>query len=355
MVSYTFWTVKRLMAGALLLAAGLAPGAAPAADKIPLSVPADYTAFCLGMDILRSPAFPRFREKYDIDFENIQMQISQVPVAISNQDIAIGACSGISTIMNAWNKGAKNLIVFAVGSKAPIYQLITKAEIQKLEDLKGKSIGIPGLQSASTEAVEMIMKRGANMAPGTDYNFVSAGAGSARVASLIAGAIDGLPTYPPHSYELARQGFKILADEVTYVPEYVTGVHIVSREWAEANEDVFVRLIKGIVETSMWLKEPANRDEVVAWLAANFPGTGNEPIGQEDAAKLYDFVIKEDRLSFDGYATEGAVRANLGIMKERGFITDAQIPPLGQVFDFSYLNKALKELNLPLVTEYPTK
>jgi hypothetical protein len=46
------------------------------------------------------------------------------------------------------------------------------------------------------------------------------------------------------------------------------------------------------------------------------------------------------------------VRANLDILKERGYITDAQIPPLGQVVDFSYLNEARRELGLPPAPEF---
>jgi len=339
--------------GGALAVAGLVATSASAADKVSMSVPATLTSFCLKMDMLRNPAFPQMREKYDLDIESVKMQVAQVPVTVSNQDLDIGECSGISTVVNAWNKGAKNLIIFAVGSRAPLYQIISKPEITKLEDLKGKSLGIPGLQSASTEAIEMILLRGAGMKPGVDYNLVSAGAGSARVAALMAGAIDALPTYPPDSYELAKQGYNILADEVTYVPDYVTGVHVVSKEWAEKNEALFIRVIKGMIETGQWLQDPANKDAVIAWLATNMTVAGGEPLGEDYAGRLYEFLIGQKRLSFNGYAPISAVRANLDIMKTRGYIKDEEIPPLGEVFDFSYLNKALTELGMPMVEEYP--
>jgi hypothetical protein len=59
---------------------------------------------------------------------------------------------------------------------------------------------------------------------------------------------------------------------------------------------------------------------------------------------MYQFYIKEKRLALDGNVPESAVRANLDILKERGYITNADIPPLGQVIDLSYLNEARRDL-----------
>ena len=47
-----------------------------------------------------------------------------------------------------------------------------------------------------------------------------------------------------------------------------------------------------------------------------------------------------------------ALTSAVDILKERGVLKDENVPPLGQIFDFSYLNAALKELGLPAVAEY---
>ncbi len=335
-----------------LVAFAVIQGAAAQTPKLQVSVPQqEITPFCMSMGMIRNPAFAEIPRKYKLELEPIMMQISQVPTAISNQDIPIAECSGISTVVNAWGKGVKNLVIFSVGAVAPVYELIAVPSIKSLADLKGKKVGTSGLQSASTEAIEMILKRGANMLSGRDYDLVNVAAGNARLAALSNGTISALPTYPPNTYELKKLGYTVLADQVKYVPQYVSGVHVVSREWAAKNRDVFIRLIKTLVETGMWLENPANKTQVIQWWSKNLVVSGN-PLGEEYAAQLYDFMVRQRRLSFTGYAPESAVRANIDILKERGFIKDEQVPPLGQIFDFSYLNQALKELNLPPVAEY---
>ena len=337
--------------GLSLLALSL-PAAAD--DKIKVSIAdAEITPFCLKMRMVRHPAFPDMREKYNLQFEDIMQIMAQAPVSVANRDIDIGECTGISTMVNAWNKGAKNLIIWSVGAEIPVYQLVANPAIKDLKDFKGKNIGSPGVQTASSEAVEMILKRGAGLLPGKDYEFVATGGGTTRAAALLSGKIDALPTFPPVSYDLENRGFKIVADEVSFVPQYVSGVDIVTREWAEKNRDLFIRLIKASIGVGQWLKDPANKDKAIAWFAKNVKVTGGGDLGAEQATRMYQFYIADKRLSFTGYAPEAAVRANLDILKERGYLKESEVPPLGQIFDFAYLNQALRELGLPTVQEYP--
>ena len=322
-------------------------------QKILVSIPSDQiTAFCMGLRIARHPNFPGPRTKYKLEYENVAMLIAQVPVNVANNQINIGECSGISTVINAWNKGAKNLVVFAFGSLRPVFQLVTSTEISKLSDLKGKAIGIPGIQSAGAEAAETILRRGANLLPQRDYDFVSVGAGPATMAAVIAKKVDAIPYFPPLSFELEKYGMKILADQATYAPQYVTGTHIVNREWAEKNRPQFIRLIKSMIETGDWLKDPKNEAEVVAWFGDNISAGNQTKLDKAAAQRTYNFYIKDARLAFDGYAPESSVRANLAILKERGYLKDSEIPPLGQVFDFSFLNQALREMGRPEVKEF---
>ena len=342
--------------GLAALSAATLSTAQPAAaqEKIKVSIAdGEITSFCLKMRMVRHPNFPEMRQKYNLQFEDVMQIMAQAPVSVANRDIDIGECTGISTMVNAWNKGAKNLIVWSVGAIVPVYQLVANPAIKELKDFKGKNIGSPGIQTASSEAVEMILKRGANLLPGKDYEFVSTGGGNTRAAALLSGKIDALPTFPPISYDLEARGFKVVADEVTYVPQYVSGVDIVAKEWAEKNRDLFVRLIKASIGAGQWLKEPANKDKAIDWFAKNMKIAGGGELGRDNAVRMYQFYIAEKRLSFDGYAPMEAVRANLDILKERGYLKDSEIPPLGQIFDFSYLNQALRELGLPEVKEFP--
>ncbi len=112
---------------------------------------------------------------------------------------------------------------------------------------EGQARPVSGIQSAAAEAIEMILGAGAEPClPQRDYDFVDVGSNSAVTAALIAKRVDATGSYPPFSYAMEKQGFKILADEATYVPQYVTGMQIANRAWADKNRDVFIRLLKAI-------------------------------------------------------------------------------------------------------------
>ena len=340
-----------VMAFGLVCSLGGMSALAAEKAEIKLSVATNtITAFCLKASMNRHPKFQDFIKEQNISLRATKLTTSQVPVTVNYGDLDVGECSGISTVTNAWNKGATNIFIFAVGSIKPVYVLIGGKKIKKIQDLKGGKLGIPGMQSASTEAIEMILKRGGNLVQPRDYTLISAGAGSARVAALIAGKVDAIPTFPPYNYDLVDKGYNFIADEATYVPQYTSGAHIANREWAEKNRDVFVRLIKAYVKTGMWLEDPANKEKVISWLAENLV-IGRKAMGRAYAARFYKDIIGDKRLSFNGYADESAIRANLAILEERGFLKKDKYPPLAKMVDFSYLNQALKELGLPTVKE----
>jgi hypothetical protein len=107
-----------------------------------------------------------------------------------------------------------------------------------------------------------------------------------------------------------------------------------------------------MIMTTDWMRSPANEQAVVTWFSEHWAPVAGQLMSRDHAQRTYDFYIKEGRLSFDGYAPETAVRANLKILTERGYLAEADLPTLGALFDFSYLNEALRELGRPTVEEY---
>lgn len=344
----------RLLFRAIVFGCLLAAGKADADDApVKIAIPSNtITGFCMGLRLARDPDFPTAAGRDTVSFQDILLPIPQFPTAVNDDDVNIGECSGISTIVNAWNKGAKNFVAIGFGSKLPVYQLVGAPDIKTLADLKGKSIGIPGIQSAAAEAAQMMLSRGAGMKPNEDYNFVSVGAGPGGLAALEAKRISAMPYFPPISFDLVDRGFPVIADEAKLIPQYVTGVHIVNRDWAQSHRPLVVALLKNMIKTTDWMADPANEQAVVDWFSKHWSPVGGEPMSRDHAQRTYDFYIKSGRLSFDGYAPADAVRANINILIERGYLKPSEAPHLGELFDFSYLNDALKALGRPTVAEY---
>jgi ABC-type nitrate/sulfonate/bicarbonate transport system substrate-binding protein len=304
----------------------------------------DITSFCLTSSIARHKDAGKFSfENDNIDLRQIKVSVSQNPIVVNNGDVDIGECAGVSVLTHAWNKGAKNVVAVAVGATKPAYTIIGNKNIKNMSDLRGAKIGIPGVQSTAAEAVEMSLKRGANLLPKRDYTFIAAGGGSARVAALMAGKIEAIPTFPPFNYRLIDEGYNEVADEMDYVPKYVSGMIIVNRPWAEKNGKVLVDMLKRMIMAGDWLKDPANKDEVIAWLAKGFRVAG-KPMGKKYATRYYNDVVGKGRVSYDGYADAETLMANLDILSERGYLKKDEYPPLGTLVDYRWLNQALQEM-----------
>jgi ABC-type nitrate/sulfonate/bicarbonate transport system substrate-binding protein len=338
-----------------LLAAGLSMTGAHAADKptVRLAILSDdLTSFCLPLRIAVQGDHPLYAfSKDDIDLKTIHLSVSQTPVAVGTGDVDMGDCAGISVVTQAWKKGARDVVILAAGAVKPAYVIIAGPKFKKIQDLKGATIASPGPQSTAAEAVDLILKRGANMRAGKDYTFVSAGTGAARVAALSAGRVAAISTYAPYNYELTDRGFNQLADEMTYVPQYVSGCVIGNRKWAAAHADVVVRMLKTVIQIAQWLMDPANKNAAFDWFAEHYR-IGHGKLGKAYAARFYHDTVGEQRIAFNGYADEAAIRANLDIMHERGYLKTEDYPPLDKMVDYTYLNRALKELGMPAVKTF---
>ena len=102
-------------------------------------------------------------------------------------------------------KGAP--LVFLVGeSLISQWTITTTPDIKRVEDLKGKTIGLerPG-QAAYTEAV-VVLGKFFKMEPGKDYKVITFTAETDRVAALINKSIQGAILSFPHAARAEKEG-----------------------------------------------------------------------------------------------------------------------------------------------------
>jgi ABC-type nitrate/sulfonate/bicarbonate transport system substrate-binding protein len=308
--------------------------------------------FCLNTGGLHDPTLSPYSPQVPgVSFTKVQISVSQAPVAVSGGDLDMAECAGASSIIQAWMKGAKNVVLVYVGSAKPSYVLIARKGINSLTEMKGKSIASPGPQSTATEASMTIMSRGGHFTVGTDYKLVSTGTGGARAAALSVGKIDAVPSFPPFSYKLIDEGFRQVAQQSDWAPEYVAGSLLVNRQWAARNSDTLVAILKTFIQTGNWLKDPKNKDAVIQAFATKVK-EGASPMGPDHAKRFYADVVEGKRVAFEGYAPPSAFQSNEEIMAERSGSKE-QYPPLHEVVDYSYLNRALKELGMAPVPLAP--
>jgi len=150
-------------------------------------------------------------------------------------------------------KGAP--LVFLVGeSLISQWTITTTPDIKRVEDLKGKTIGLerPG-QAAYTEAV-VVLGKFFKMEPGKDYKVITFTAETDRVAALINKSIQGAILSFPHAARAEKEGMKVLIKTGDYIPR-LGGTFITHKDFVKEKRDVMKRFIRAMVKANDYVKE----------------------------------------------------------------------------------------------------
>jgi NitT/TauT family transport system substrate-binding protein len=149
-------------------------------------------------------------------------------------------------------KGAP--LAFIVGeSLVSQWTIVTQPEFKRVEELKGKTIGLerPG-QAAYTEAV-VVLGKFFKMEPGKDYKVITFNAETDRVAALINKSIHAAILSFPHAARAERAGMKILVKTGDYIPR-LGGTFITHRDFLKEKRDVIKHFIRAMVKANDYVK-----------------------------------------------------------------------------------------------------
>ncbi|HEX3970106.1 MAG TPA: ABC transporter substrate-binding protein [Stellaceae bacterium] len=179
-----------------------------------------------------------FFQKHGVDMQFIQTNISgNIPAVIESGSSEIGGAT-LPQILQA-NDAGLDLVVFSGGAVYPLPGdvLIARdgAGIQKTTDLKGKTVGVPGIG-----ALLHIMLRRDLKANGVDpdsVKYVELGFPQAGDA-LKAGQIDAYPSQAPFTARILQSGAgKAVANWLSATPDGTpTVIFATTRAWATAHK-----------------------------------------------------------------------------------------------------------------------
>ena len=149
-------------------------------------------------------------------------------------------------------KGAP--LVFIVGqSLVSQWTITTTPEIKRVEDLKGKTLGLGRPGSADYSEVVIVLGKFFKMQPAKDYKVISFTGEPDRIAALIRGSIQGGVLSFPHAARAEKEGMKILVRTGDYVPR-LGGTFLTHRDFVKEKPDVNKRFIKAIVKAEDYIK-----------------------------------------------------------------------------------------------------
>jgi NitT/TauT family transport system substrate-binding protein len=139
--------------------------------------------------------------KHGLDVELVFIQSSTTSVSsVVAGDIQVANTSG-GAVASAVVGGA-NLIMTACYINTLPYELVVQESVRSVEDLKGKSVGISRVGSASDVAARVLIK-GLRLEPVKDVPIIQVGGPSERAAAFRTGRIVGFPS-PPGTIHLAK-------------------------------------------------------------------------------------------------------------------------------------------------------
>jgi ABC-type nitrate/sulfonate/bicarbonate transport system substrate-binding protein len=146
-------------------------------------------------------------KKYDLDFRLVFIPSSPVATAATlNGDAEIGVTGAVGNV-RAYVQGFTDL-VFIGGIKNHLtHSVLAKPEIKRLEDLKGKTVGVGRFGGNTHYFVIQALKR-LGMDASKDIQMIQTGGGPETLAALLGGSVDAAGLVAPGDSAAVARGFR---------------------------------------------------------------------------------------------------------------------------------------------------
>jgi ABC-type nitrate/sulfonate/bicarbonate transport system substrate-binding protein len=157
----------------------------------------------------------------------------------------------------------------------------------------------------------------------------------ARSECLTKGECDAVPLGQPEDLVLMKQGYRRLGISTEVMPNFQFTVSAVRKSWGEKNKDALVRYVRGLSSAFRFIRDPANRDEVVR-MTIDTTGS-SEDIARQTLSLYFDpdrgVVPKQGELDVKGLGEVIQLMAEAGELKP-------PLPPPERFVDLQYLKAA---------------
>src|SRR6266481_5447830 len=223
-------------------------------------------------------------ENVKADVVYIQSSASVIQ-QLSAGSLDMSMSTGLVDPIRAIDQGAA-IALTRLEVQVPPYALLAKSSIKSLKDLKGKVISVGGPKDITRIYVErMLMPNGLKTG---DYDYVYAGATTARAQALLSGAVDAAILLPPSNFQLQNQGYNELGLTIEYAPELAFSGTMANKTWAARNPDVLRRVLAAQSKSTEFSYDERNRAEAVQLLVR----VSGQKV--DDVEKAYDFFRKNN-------------------------------------------------------------
>ena len=228
-------------------------------------------------------------------------------------------------------------VVIVCGGDAGMNDLMVRAEINSIADLRGKLLAVDAPGTAYALAAKKILKNH-GLLENRDYGVKLAGGTGPRSAAMVAdpqlaaGMIN-----PPFSFTVREKGLKSLGSQFSLLGPYQATGAFVQRHWADANADVLKRYLAAYIQGQRHVMNPAYRVAMIALLQDKFQLSSSAAEGTYDA-----LVAPGSGLAPDAAFSRPGFQTVLSIRAEMEGMWGGVPPALDQYLDLSHYDAAMQ-------------
>jgi ABC-type nitrate/sulfonate/bicarbonate transport system substrate-binding protein len=258
-------------------------------------------------------------KKYNIESEYIQMSTTIQPQAVVNGNI--NYLTSVSTGIGAAAAGLPLVVVISFCDTAP-WVLVTNKDINKPQDLIGKTVALSGVRTAPYYFFHAFMKK--YEINEKDVNAINTGGTADSFRALTSNRVAATVLTPPFDDKAVSLGYKKFMQLGPLADIPYVGL-VTSQNEIKTNRESVRRTVAAVMDALAWMR--ANKAESAKMIMDKFKVT------QSEAENTYDTFIK--LLNKDGRLNPKVARGYLDILRqERPISPDFD---LQKVVDFSLL------------------
>jgi ABC-type nitrate/sulfonate/bicarbonate transport system substrate-binding protein len=259
--------IRRFGSAALALA-GLLAGCA---DVVPATTAKDDAA-TLRVNVFRgasnAPIYMALERGY-FSKRGLTLELQFTPSSTAQRD---GLATGRFDIAHAAVDNAvamvevsKHDVVIVAGGDSGMNELIVRAEIRQLADMRGRTFVVDAPNTAYALIGRKIFKN-AGLSDGADYKLNPIGGTQVRTMALDNPNGAATMLNPPWNFIARDRGAKSLGSTKDLFGAYQAVGVFVNRQWATAHANALERYLAAYIEGCRAAQDPANREQTIAVL-----------------------------------------------------------------------------------------
>jgi ABC-type nitrate/sulfonate/bicarbonate transport system substrate-binding protein len=240
-------------------------------------------------------------DKYGMKFENVFIRGSGPNLAaLSGDEVQFTYCAADGTIPGL-AAGIEAKIVASPLVKLP-YVLVTRKEIRRPEDLKGKSLGIARVGDLSDRLSRAVVKKMGLPAESVTIRPIGGSQGE-RYQAMAAGIVQGVIITPPLDVRAKNEGFNVLYRLIDLNLPFVYSSLHTSTKMIRERPEIVQRMVAAFAEIVHFVEK--NPDRAKASVAKAM--RTNDPEALQSAYNVYAREILDRTMVVPGKAVAEAV------------------------------------------------